>query len=166
MPAAAIRYLDPSKLRFFKHEGGTHLRVELLDEFCIIEARVRRAFPFSSGKKYLSVQDAKGNEVGILEEPEKLDSGSLALIGEELDRRYFTPMISGIQSLKNDGGMWTFVVTTQRGVSEFYVRNWRDSSHEIAPGRYQIYSVDGQRFEIPNYEGLDNKSKTLMDQLF
>ena len=166
MTAAGLRYLDPEMLRFFKVEGAAHLRVELREEFCILEARVRRAFPFSAARQYLSIQDAKGNEVGIVDDPSKLDQDSIALIEDELDRRYFTPKISAIQTLRNDGGMWTFVVQTQRGESEFYVRNWRDSSHEISPGRFQIYSVDGQRFEIPDYEGMDAKSKTLMDQLF
>jgi hypothetical protein len=166
MPAAAIRYLDPETVRFFKMEGATHLRAELKDEFCILETRVRRAFPFSANDQHFSVQDASGKEVGVIAEPAKLDRESLSLVQQELERRYFTPKISGIQSLKNEGGMWTFVVETQRGISEFYVRNWRDSSHEISPGRYQIYSVDGQRFEIPSYDAMDTKSKGLMDQLF
>jgi hypothetical protein len=166
MPATAIRYLEANKLRLFRPAGGAHLRAEVEDELCIIEVRVRRAFPFSASKQYLSVQDASGAEIGILRDPDELDQESKQLLEDELDRRYFTPKILGIEGLRNDGGMWTFNVRTQRGQSEFYVRNWRDSSHEIAPGRFQIYSVDGQRFEIPDYEGLDARSKTLMDQLF
>ena len=166
MASQPLRYFEPEKLRFFKLEGATHLRVEVQDELCILEARVRRAFPFSAAKQFLSVQDAKGNEVGLLTDTGGLDKQSKELIANELDRRYFTPHISAIKNLKNDGGMWTFLVETQRGLTEFYVRNWRDSSYEISPGRFQIYSVDGRRFEIPNYEGLDNRSKMLMDQLF
>jgi hypothetical protein len=166
MPATAIRYLDAKSTQFCRPEGGTHLRVIIEDDLCIIEARIRRSFPFSASKQYLSVQDSGGNEIGILRDPEELDAQSKKMVEEELDRRYFTPKILSIQSLRNDGGMWTFGVVTQRGTSEFYVRNWRDSSHEIAPGRFQIYSVDGQRFEIPDYEGLDSRSKSLMDQLF
>ena len=166
MPAAAIRYLEPEKVRFFKIEGATHLRAELKDELCILEVRLRRSFPFSSSGSYLSVQDASGKEIGIIKDPSDLSQESQKLIEAELERRYFTPKITAIDSLKLEGGMWTFVVKTQRGTSEFFVRNWRDSSHEIAPGRYQIYSVDGQRFEIPSYDAMDAKSKMLMDQLF
>jgi hypothetical protein len=166
MPATAIRYIEAASIRFFRPTGGAHLRAEISDELCILETRIRRAFPFSAAKQYLSIQDSGGNEIGILREPGDLDADSRQLVAEELDRRYFTPKILGIDNLRNDGGMWTFKVQTQRGVSEFYVRNWRDSSHEIAPGRYQIYSVDGQRFEIPDYDALDSRSKSLMDQLF
>ena len=166
MPASPLKYLDPHKVRFFREEGATHLRAELAEELCILEARIRRAFPFSASNHYLSIQDASGKELGLVAEPDKLDSASKKLIAEELDRRYFTPKISRIESLKNEGGMWTFVVESQRGKTLFYVRNWRDSAHEIAPGRIQINSVDGQRFEIESYDSLDAKSKGLMDQLF
>ena len=142
------------------------MRTEIEDELCIIETRLRRAFPFSASQNYLSVQDASGKEIGIVSDPSQLDRHSRELMESELDRRYFTPKITSIQSLKNEGGMWTFVVTTQRGNSQFYVRNWRDSAHEIAAGRIQINSVDGQRFEITSYDALDAKSKTLMEQLF
>lgn len=166
MLAAPLRYLDESKLRFWKPEGAAHLRAELDGELCILEAKIRRAFPFSASQQYLSLQDGAGKEIGLIADPSKLDDSSRRLIDDELDRRYFTPEITAIENLKNEGGMWTFGVQTQRGPIEFYVRNWRDSSHEIAPGRFQIYSVDGQRFEIADYNKLDNRSKMLMDQLF
>jgi hypothetical protein len=166
MPATGLNYLDAAKVHFFKIEGAAHLRTEIEDEMCIIETRLRRAFPFSASPQYLSVQDASGKEIGIVSDPSQLDRQSKELMESELDRRYFTPKITAIQSLKNEGGMWTFVVQTQRGNAEFYVRNWRDSAHEIAAGRIQIHSVDGQRFEIASYDALDAKSKTLMEQLF
>jgi hypothetical protein len=166
VPAAALRYIEPTSIRFFRVPGGTHLRAEILDELCILEARVKRAFPFSATDNFLSIQDASGKEVGLISAVEQLDEESKRLVAEELDRRYFTPKITGVESLKNEGGMWTFVVQTQRGVAQFFVRNWRDSSHEIAPGRVQINSVDGQRFEIEKWSELDPKSQTMLEQLF
>ncbi|MFX4470318.1 DUF1854 domain-containing protein, partial [Acinetobacter baumannii] len=83
------------------------------------------------------------------------------MFDEELDRRYFTPHVSRIDALKQDAGMWRFDVQTQRGPAQFYVRNWRDNAHETAPGRWQIMSVDGARFEILNLEELDAKSQRL-----
>ncbi len=61
--------------------------------------------------------------------------------------------------------MWRFSVSTGRGDAEFYVRNWRDSAHEVSPGRWLIHSVDGGRFEIPDIGTLDAKSQRLLDQL-
>ena len=86
-------------------------------------------------------------------------------IDAHLDRRYFTPRILQIESLRQEAGMWRFVVETQRGRSEFFVRNWRDNAHEISPNRWHILSVDGGRYEIPNLEALDAQSRRLMDLL-
>lgn len=166
MSAAGIRYLDPQKIRFFKPESAARLRVEIDDDRCLIDAIVRRAFPMSRTESYFSVQNSDGEEVGILRSLEDLDHDSRKLVEGEIDRRYFTPKILQIKSLKQEGGMWTFEVATSRGPCTFFVRNWRDSSHEMSPGRFVIQSVDGQRFEVENYEALDTRSQVLIEQLF
>ena len=57
-------------------------------------------------------------------------------------------------------------VETQRGDAEIYVRNWRDSAYETGAGRWQILSVDGLRFTIPDINALDARSQDLLDQVF
>jgi hypothetical protein len=162
---AADRYLEPQELRATRAAGSVKLRVQINEEFCVIAAQFKRVFPLSKPDEFISLQDGAGKEVGILKSVAGLDSTSASLITEELDRRYFTPMIEAIEHLKQEAGMWHFVVRTQRGPTEFYVRNWRDSGFEISPNRWQIHSVDGGRFDIPNLEALDARSRGLMLQL-
>ena len=126
---------------------------------------VKRAFPLSKTSEFLSILDSDGKEIGILSAMEGMDPESYELLAEELDRRYFTPHISQIHSLKQEAGMWKFVVQTQRGPSEFFVRNWRDSAYEIVTNRWQITSVDGGRYEIIDLDLLDKKSQKLVEQL-
>lgn len=95
-----------------------------------------------------------------------LQAETRKVIEQELDRRYFAPVISKINSLKQEAGMWQFVVETQRGPSEFYVRNWRDSAHEVGGGQWQIQSVDGQRYFIRKMDELDERSQSLLDEIF
>jgi hypothetical protein len=142
-----------------------HLRVEILEDRTILSAQVRRAFPLSSPGSLISIRDGAGKEVAILEGLEGMDAESRRLFEEELDRRYFTPVIEQLQALKQEAGMWKFTVLTKRGPSEFFVRNWRDSAHEMKPGRWHILSVDGGRYEIEDLEALDAKSRKLMDLL-
>lgn len=130
-----------------------------------MSAVIRRVFPLSNPLTYLSIQDSGGKEIGVLRTVEGLDPETQGIFAEELDRRYFTPRVSRIDTLKQDAGMWRFIVQTQRGPAEFYVRNWRDNAHEITPGRWQILSVDGARFEIERVDSLDAKSQKLLDQL-
>lgn len=163
--SAQVRYLEPEQVRISQPPGSSHLRVEILDERTILNAVVRRLFPLSNPESHVSIQDGAGKEVGILRNPNGLDATSLQLVSEALDRRYFTPLVSRIDTLKLDAGMWRFEVQTQRGPAEFYVRNWRDSSAEIEPGRWLVWSVDGQRFEIPQPDKLDARSVSLLEQL-
>ncbi len=161
-----IRYLDGHMVTLSIPEGASNLRVSIKDDRCVLNARIRRSFPLSHPDEFLSIQDGAGKEVGILLSLGDLEHESRKLAELELDRRYFTPKITQLKSLKQEGGMWTFEVNTSRGPTSFYVRNWRDSSYEISPGRFVIQSVDGQRFEVPNFDELDTKSQTLIEQLF
>ncbi|RYG24551.1 DUF1854 domain-containing protein [bacterium] len=162
---AEIRYVEGREIRATRPEGGIHLRIEIENDRCIPNARVRRAFPLSSPVDYLSLQGADGKEIAMLRSLEEVELDSRRLIDEELDRRYFTPRIERIENLKSEAGMWRFNVDTQRGPAEFFVRNWRDSAVEIARGRWQIMSVDGGRFEIMDLDALDPHSLRLLDQL-
>lgn len=158
--------MDGHRLRASRADGADNLRIEIEGDRCILDAIIRRAFPLTKPTEFLSIQDAGGGEVGVLRSLDGLDNESRKLIEHELDRRYFTPEILQLRALKQEGGMWTFDVVTSRGATEFYVRNWRDSSHEVSPGRFVIQSVDGQRFEVPNFDALDTRSQTLIEQLF
>lgn len=164
--AQALRFFEASKLKFSLPENAARLRVEIEDECCLIDAIIRRPFPMSRPDSFLSIQNSKGDEVGMLRSLDDLDHESRKLVEREMDRRYFTPKILQLKSLKQDGGMWTFEVSTSRGPCTFYVRNWRDSSHEMSPGRFIIQSVDGQRFEVPDFDALDQRSQILIEQLF
>lgn len=161
----ALRYLQPDKVRAWKPSGGVHLRFEIVDDRTILAARIKRVFPLSEPERYLSVQDGAGKEVGILTELDGVEATSAQEIREHLDRRYYTPRIERILTLRQEAGMWRFVVETHRGPNEFFVRNWRDSANEISPRRWHIYSVDGGRFEIVDLEALDAQSRRLLDQL-
>jgi hypothetical protein len=161
-----INFMDGHTLRASRAEGADNLRIEVEGDRCIMDAVIRRAFPLSKPTEFLSIQESGGKEVGVLKSLDELDNESRKLVEHELDRRYFTPEILQLRALKQEGGMWTFDVVTSRGATQFFVRNWRDSSHEVSPGRFVIQSVDGQRFEVPNFDALDTRSQALIEQLF
>lgn len=162
----AIRYVDGRQVRVWFPSGSISPRVEIEADRTVLHARIRRAFPLTEPTRYLSVQDGAGHEVCMIRNPDKSDPESRQAIERALDRRYFTPRIGAITYLKQEAGMWRFRVTTHRGDGEFFVRNWRESAVEISPNRWLIFAVDGRRFEIPDLESLDDKSRRLVEQLF
>lgn len=163
MPDA--RYLDPAKLRVTLPKGDAGAVVEVAGEDAVHNAQFRLMLPLSSPNTFIAVQDSAKKEVGVLKSLDGLDADSRAVVEKMLDRQYFTPKVLKIRSLKPEGGMWHFIVDTSRGETEYYVRNWRDSAHEISTNRWLVHSVDGQRFEIPKVDDLDVNSQNLMDQL-
>ncbi len=145
---------------------GARPRCEVEGERCLLEARLVRCFPLSEPDQFLSLRDGAGNEVGILRSLNGMDPESREVAENELDRRYFTPAIERITALKQEASMWRWDVETQHGPITFYLRGVRDSIHEVAPRRWQVMSIDGQRYEIRDYARLDDQSRNLFDSLF
>ncbi len=131
-----------------------------------MEVQLRRCFPLSAQMDFISIQNSDGKEVGILKSLSGMDKNSLDVLEKELDRRYFTPIVSKIYALAQEASMWHWDVETQRGRCKFYLRGVRDSIHEVAPKRWQILSMDGQRYEIRKFDELDAKSQQLFESLF
>lgn len=152
-------------MRAWRVPGSSHLRVEVKDDQVVLFANLKRFFPLSSPDGYYSLQTADDKEVCTIRSLETCDGETRSLFEEELDRRYFSPRIEKIIHLKIVPGMLSFLVDTNRGQIEFYVRNWRDSSYEIESGRWHITSVDGVRFEIPDLNKLDQRSQRFLDRL-
>lgn len=165
MVSEPLRYLDPDLVHVVALEGAVHPRVEIDGDRTILSARFRRIFPLSEQDSYISVQDAEGHEVGILRSLGALERSSRDLVRSALERRYFTPPITRILDLRQDAGMWRFHVQTERGEITFYVRNWRDSAHEVQNDRWMITSVDGLRYEITDVEALDARSRNHLERL-
>lgn len=166
MSKESLGYVCADDVRVMRVEGSTTLRVEVRDQLCVLAASIKRAFPGSNPGEYFSVVDGSGKEVFLLHRLEGLDDSSRELFAESLDRRYFTPKIQKIASLKQDGGMWLFEVETQRGPTQFYVRNWRESAHEIAHDKLLIVSIDGQRYVIPKVSEIDARSQAYLDEVY
>ena len=163
MPDA--RFLDPSKVRVRLPADNAGAVVQVEGEDAVPNVQFRKLLPLSDPGTYVAIQDADKKEVGILKTLDGMDAESKGVVERMLDRQYFTPKVLTIKSLKPEGGMWHFIVETSRGPADYYVRNWRDSAHEISANRWLVHSVDGQRFEIPRVDDLDANSQNLMDQV-
>lgn len=158
-------YVEGSQVKASAAPGSSHLRLEIDGHFCIVSARIKRIFPLTDPTGYFSLQTEDDEEAAILRGLSGADEETRRLIEAEFDRRYFSPKITRIKAVKSVPGMWSFDVETNRGDLTFYVRNWRENSHEIETGRWHITSVDGQRFEIEDIDQLDKRSQTLIEQL-
>jgi hypothetical protein len=152
-----LRYLEPGKLRFFRH--GATLRLTIPEDRSYLKVTVMRSFPLSRPDRYLSVRDGKNGEVGLIVDPKELDSESRRLVTEELERRYLVPVIRRVVGIKERFGTVEWEVETDRGLCQFTTRGLRENVVQPSPNRYLLTDVDDNRFDVPDLTALDAASQ-------
>ncbi|HSV74565.1 MAG TPA: DUF1854 domain-containing protein [Chthonomonadales bacterium] len=155
-----LRYLEPSKVRIFRVRGLARATVE--GERSVLALMATRAFPLSDPAHYIGLLDAAGKDVGMIVDPAQLDAESRAVLEEELDRRYFLPVVRRVISVTEEFGTiyWTF--ETDRGRKEAVVRSLRDNLQEVAADRVLLTDVEGNRYDIPDFNALDPVSADIV----
>ncbi|MBL9137912.1 MAG: DUF1854 domain-containing protein [Verrucomicrobiales bacterium] len=160
--ASRIVLLDPAKVRFSQH--GASLRLTLEGDCCHRQVTVLRAFPWSSPERYLSLMDGADKEIGVLVDPDSLPPEDGELLRDALRRRYFVPRVTRILAARERFGTVDWEFETDRGIRRLTTRNLGESVHRPNPGRILLTDVDGNRYDIPDLEGLDGRSQQLLLQ--
>ena len=151
------RFLDASELTFTRSQVGT-ARLEIREDVCHLRVVVRRLMPLSNPKQYISLAADEDTEIGILVNPLELAPESLKILNEELDKRYFTPIIQKIYRVKEQFGIHEWEVQTARGRVTFLVRGLNQNIKQVPPARLFVIDVRGNRYDIPDYRELDAQS--------
>jgi len=120
------------------------------------------ASPITDPGRMVSIRDENGDEIGILDDVQRLDPASQTIVREELERAYFMPRIIDILDIQEDLGVETWTVETDKGTRLFQVRNPRQNVRRITRRRLIIKDVDGNRYEIRNYTELPGPAERLL----
>ena len=153
--------LDPAAVSLKKNgdkiEALIHGKTSFVD-------RLARAFPHSNPDQFVSLMDELGHEIGIIENPKKLDDASRNLLEAELKAIYFVPTIRAITAVvsKGTGSQWT--VDTDDGEYTFRILG-RDALKGDEPPAIEITDENGKRYKIDNYWDLDAESRDLTSDL-
>ena len=128
------------------------------------EVRLRRAFPWSDSARYVSVRDAEGKELLLIEDLEGLSAEQRELIERWLSDNTLVPRIISIQDLDVRFGYQQWTVTTDRGPIEFRVQE-REDIRFLPDGRFRIKDADGNVYEMPRIDELDEASRRAIESL-
>jgi hypothetical protein len=153
--------LDPAAVSLKKN--GDKIEALIHGETTFVD-RLARAFPHSNPDQFVSLMDELGHEIGIIENPKKLDDASRNLLEAELKAIYFVPTISAITSVvsRGTGSQWT--VDTDDGEYIFRILG-RDALKGDEPPAVEITDEHGKRYRIDNYWDLDAESRDLTSEL-
>ena len=159
--------LTPANARFYRSKGGL-VSMDLTLEDGTVETYERtvilRAFPMSDADHYISVREVsphksdRGKEVGMIVDLHTFDEESVSLINEELDRRYFFPVIEKIYSIKEKFGYYYWDIETNAGRSTVILNDPFNRIKTLETGVVQMTSVDGIQMIIPDPKKLDPAS--------
>ncbi len=156
-----IVFLTPDNASFYRNDNGfiglkfgdnDYKRVSLI-----------KAFPFSNTYNYISVRDKEQKEIGIIQDVNLFSEEIINLFNEELERRYYLPVIEKIYSIKDEFGYSYWHVLTHLGEKKFVIRRDYNNFINIKNNMILIIDVDGNRYEISDYTKLDKKSYKLIE---
>jgi len=123
-----------------------------------------RCFPITNPDEFLSVREpdskkmGRGKEIGMIRYMKDFPEEQQKLFLEELDRRYFSPEITKIISVKDKFGYLYWETETNAGNMTFILNNPFSNIRTLEDGRIFIHDIDGNSFQIKDPSKLDPNS--------
>lgn len=156
--------LTPKNATFKRSEGGLiSLDLKETNEF-FERIVIFRCFPITNPNEFLSVREpdskkmGRGKEIGMIRFMKDFPKEQQALFLEELDRRYFSPEITKINSVKDKFGYMYWETETNAGNMTFILNNPFSNIRALEDGRIFIHDMDGNSFQIKDPTKLDSNS--------
>jgi len=157
---------DPPRIERVERDPTNKLVVHLAgrDE-PVVGAQVARCFPWSLPDTHISVRDADGKEIVLLESLDDLPAAAREVVEEELHKKVFNPKILRIASMKEEFGITSITAETDRGEVTFQIRS-HENVRRLSPVRALFRDVDGNTYELPDITALDAASQRHLQQYF
>ena len=159
--------LTQENAKFSRSEGGL-VSLTLTNEDGSEEFFERvlpiRSFPITEPEEFISIREpetkdkGKGDEIGMIRRMSDFPDDVQALLREELSRRYFTPEILKIFSVKEKFGYSYWEVQTSSGKISFVMTTPSSNIRTLEDGRVFIHDIDGNCFAITDPARLDKAS--------
>ncbi|HEY8668018.1 MAG TPA: DUF1854 domain-containing protein [Tepidisphaeraceae bacterium] len=124
----------------------------------VADVRIRRAFPWSSPGRFISIRSSEGKELLLVEDLAELPPALRKLIEDNLATTSFIPQITRVEFVDVRFGYQKWSVQTDRGPAEFSVQE-REDIRFLKDGRFSIKDADGNVYELPSLEHLDEHSR-------
>lgn len=158
-----IRYLNKDNA-VFTPSGTGFLSLKIEDEE-YERVSVVRMFPMQHEDELLSIRtaDEKSKEIGIVEKLSDFDDETAKLIKAQLNLRYFTPVITRVNNIKDEYGYAYWWVETDKGSCHFTIQMGGNAVVHLSDTRVLITDIDENRFEIPDIEKLTAGERKKLD---
>ena len=130
----------------------------------VADVRVRRAFPWSHPHEHISIRSAEGKELILIESLASLSAKQREAVEQRLQASSFVPRIKRVDEVDVRFGYQQWKVQTDRGPAEFRVQE-REDIRFLADGRFSLKDADGNVYEMPALDQLDEHSRRAVEAL-
>ena len=161
---SSMKYLDPESAKFERTTGG-FLSLRIGRKKPHPRVHLYRVFPLSEPSKYISVRAEDDKEITMIESLEDFPKETVKLMEEELERRYFSPTIQKVISIKDEFGYTYWDTVTDAGACRFTVKSGSSNISAISKDTLLIIDVDGNRFMFPEFEKTEAKYLKVIDTM-
>ncbi len=121
-----------------------------------------RALPLAMPDSYICISDIDKNEIGIIEHISDFSGEQQLLIKDELSQRYYCPVITKIESIKEKMGHFYFDVMIGDFKKSFAVKDISKSIRQHGDA-IDLIDVDGNRFRIVDFDAIPSKSRRKLE---
>jgi Domain of unknown function (DUF1854) len=156
--------MDPIDLKLFYHPKE-RLRLTMGEEKSYLTVKPVWASPLSRPNAYLALLDGKGEEIVMIPDPSELPPESAEAVQRELRQRDLTATVAAIRHVKQEYGATYWTVGTDRGEREFVTQNLQENALWFSDSHLLLLDVDGNRFEIPDINTLDPRSRAYIGEI-
>ncbi len=122
-----------------------------------------RSYPYSLKEEYICIRNMEDDEIGILKTLNELDASSRECCIKELENRYYCPTVTNVKSIKERMGHFYFETIIDGKTKKFTVRDITRNLRYASEDTLLIFDMDGNRYVIPDFEKIEEKSKRLLE---
>ena len=158
-----LRFIDGSNAKFAATEGG-FVSLEF-DGKTYKRIGVYLTFPLSDPESFISIREAdeKAKEIGVIKKLSDIAKDQAELIREQIKLRYFMPEITKVIDVKDEYGYAYWNVITSFGACRFTTGMGGDSVVSLSDARILITDIDGNRYEIRDFNAMTPAEKKKLD---
>lgn len=156
-----IRYIEGPEVKLTVNDG-IFLDVDFAEgeHFEMLEPHA--LFPISGKNKYIALLDSEGEQLAIIRDLENLLPESKEAIESCLREYYMMPRIKRFIKMTEKFKIWMWTCETDRGIITFEIRNHITAVKPLYDGRILIKDGNDNRYEIPDVNQLDKKSRKML----
>ncbi|MBO5197118.1 MAG: DUF1854 domain-containing protein [Lachnospiraceae bacterium] len=155
-------YIEHDMARFTRKDI-TLVDMELYDGRKYENLEPRRLFPISGLDKYITLLDQEGIERAIIRDVRTLPPSEREIIEGCLREYYLIPKVTCINTCEEKYGVLSIDVETDRGHAVIEIRNILHGLKLLYGSRVLLRDGNDNRYEIPDLQKLDKRSRMLID---